>query len=141
MLSMAEELYFDSFRESKELFKLRHAAYGALLISPLYLLSGKKITNNYWEQSRMLQVSKYLFNSFSENDGSQYSKALGNNKSQPLVRVEMELWKALLTVARGRDTMFAAMQNFYSTITSDELEAVEIVDRAFYSSSVYSFLR
>jgi hypothetical protein len=56
-LTKDEEIYFEFFCEAKELYKLRHASYAALLISPLYLLSGRKITNNAWDQSRLLQVS------------------------------------------------------------------------------------
>jgi hypothetical protein len=64
------------------------------------------------------------------------SKAIGNDKPDILVRVELELWKVLLKVATGRDTIFAAMQTFYTNITQDELQDVATEDREFFSASM-----
>jgi hypothetical protein len=61
---------------------------------------------------------------------------LGNEKSKVLLRVELELWRALLNVATGRDTIFPAMRTFYANLDRDELEGVEIEDRAFFSTSM-----
>jgi hypothetical protein len=47
---------------------------------------------------------------------AQYAKALGNDKSEILLQVELELWRALLKVATGRETIFTAMQAFYATV-------------------------
>jgi hypothetical protein len=55
-----EEKYFECFREVKELYKLRHACFASLLISPLYLLTGRKVTNNTWDQARVLRVSNRM---------------------------------------------------------------------------------
>ena|ERR1700694_1594948 len=67
------------------------------------------------------------------------SKAIGNDKSDILIRVELELWKALLNVATGRDTIFPAMRTFYRNITEEEIEAVSIEDRQFFSAGIHSY--
>jgi hypothetical protein len=46
--------------EGKELLKLRHPLQGALLFSPLYLLTGRKLSGNQWDQSKMIQASRNL---------------------------------------------------------------------------------
>lgn len=44
----------------KELMKLRHPLQGALLFSPLYLLTSRKIAGNQWDQNNMIRVRSYL---------------------------------------------------------------------------------
>ena len=51
------------------------------------------------------------------------------------MRVEKELWKALLKVATGRETIYPAMETFYASIDMDEIKSVLVPDRAFFSDS------
>ena len=67
---------------------------------------------------------------------AQYAKALGNDKSEILLRVELELWRALLKVATGRETISTAMQAFYATVDQDEVLSVALEDRQFFSASM-----
>lgn len=59
-LTADEEGRLKKLLNTKELLKLRHPLQAALLFSPLYLLSGRKVINNSWDQSRMMQVSEYV---------------------------------------------------------------------------------
>jgi hypothetical protein len=40
----------------KEINRMRHPLYGALLFSPLYLLADKKLTWHAWTQAGMIRV-------------------------------------------------------------------------------------
>jgi len=55
-LNDEESAFFESFMRSSEIQKVRHALYGALLFSPLYLLVPLKISNNAWDQEKMVKV-------------------------------------------------------------------------------------
>jgi len=55
-LSPEEAEFFRNFIRTSEIQKIRHPLYGALLYSPLYLLSSRKLTANAWDQSKMLKV-------------------------------------------------------------------------------------
>jgi hypothetical protein len=63
---------------------------------------------------------------------------LGNDKPERLLRIELELWRALLKVAMGRDTILPAMQAFYANVDLDDVEGVTTEDRAFFSASMLS---
>ena len=56
LLTPEESTHLGKFLDAKELVKLRHPLQAALLFSPLYLLTGRKMLNNSWDQTRMLQV-------------------------------------------------------------------------------------
>jgi hypothetical protein len=57
-LTAEEKMHLAKFVDAKELVKIRHPLNAALLFSPLYLISGRKILNASWDQSRMLRVSR-----------------------------------------------------------------------------------
>jgi hypothetical protein len=61
MLTEEEANFFQDFIKTMEVQKIRHALYGALLYSPLYLLTSKKLTSNAWDQERMLKVRSRTF--------------------------------------------------------------------------------
>ena len=61
------------------------------------------------------------------------SKAIGNDKPDILVRIELQLWRALFNVATGRDTIFTAMETFFAQLPMDELDDVAPADREFFS--------
>jgi hypothetical protein len=61
------------------------------------------------------------------------SKAIGNNKPDMLVRIELHLWRALFNVATGRDTIFTVMETFFAQIPMDELDGLAPADREFFS--------
>jgi hypothetical protein len=49
-------------------------------------------------------------------------KALGNGKPDLIVRLERKLWKVLLAVATGENTLFPAMQSFMEGIDWSEFD-------------------
>jgi len=57
-LSDEEAQYFRTFIRTSEIQKIRHALYGALLYSPLYLLTHRKLSSNAWDQEKMLMVRR-----------------------------------------------------------------------------------
>jgi hypothetical protein len=59
-LTKDENSFLEEFIGSLQIHKIRHALYGALLFSPLYLLSRKKLTNNAWDQEKMLKVRQII---------------------------------------------------------------------------------
>jgi hypothetical protein len=61
------------------------------------------------------------------------SKAIGNDKPNGLLDIELELWRALLKVATGRDTIFPAMQTFFANISQGDILAMSPEDRSFFS--------
>jgi hypothetical protein len=58
MLTKDEATYFQNFIKTTEIQKIRHALYGALLYSPLYVLMSHKLINNAWDQEKMLKVRR-----------------------------------------------------------------------------------
>jgi hypothetical protein len=56
MLTPDEAEFFSGFIRAAEIQKICHPLYGALLFSPLYLLSHRKLTSNAWDQGDMLKV-------------------------------------------------------------------------------------
>ena len=65
----------------------------------------------------------------------QLSKVIGNGKPDVLLQIELELWKVLLKVATGRDTIFPAMQAFYVNISEEQIQSVTADERAFFAAS------
>jgi len=61
-LTEDEARFFREFIKTSEVQKMCHPLYGALLYSPLYLLSHRKLTNNAWDQDKMLKVQYHIFN-------------------------------------------------------------------------------
>ncbi len=125
----------EEFIRSAQIHKIRHALYGALLYSPLYLLSRKKLTNNSWDQEKMLKARRiihslpqlYLTNIL------QLSKALGNRKPAILVRIERLLWECVLLIATGKTEVFSALPDFFSKVPWDELDMISEVDQAHFA--------
>ena len=56
MLNNEEADFLRNFIRTSEIQKIRHALYGALLFSPLYLLTHRKLTGNAWDQEKMLKA-------------------------------------------------------------------------------------
>lgn len=56
MLTTKEHAFLETIMGSNDHHKLRHPLQSALLFSPLYLLSDKKMTNNSFDQERMILV-------------------------------------------------------------------------------------
>jgi len=56
LLTKEEATFLQEFIKTTEIQKIRHALYGALLFSPLYLFTTRKLTGNAWDQERMLKV-------------------------------------------------------------------------------------
>ncbi len=125
----------EEFIRLVQIHKIRHALYGALLYSPLYLLSQKKLTNNAWDQEKMLKVRSiihshpqpYLTNLL------QLSKALGNQKPAILVRIERLLWECVLLIATGKTEIFSALPAFFSKVPWNELDMISEVDQAHFA--------
>jgi len=53
MLNNEEADFLHHIIRMPEIQKIRHALYGALLFSPLYLLTHRKLTGNAWDQEKM----------------------------------------------------------------------------------------
>jgi hypothetical protein len=138
-LSTEEGKFLRDFIRSSEVQKLRHPLYGALLYSPLYLLSGKKLTNNAWDQEKMLKVRMILIqNVINAYSTWQLSKALGNNKPAILVKTEKLLWECLLAIATGKDVCYTALKTFFSKVDWDAIAMVSEADRAHFTDGEYS---
>lgn len=84
----------------------------------------------------MLQVSWMILSVGRFTDRDQLSKAFGNEKPDVLHRIELDLWRVLLRVATGQDTVYSAMRNFFSSVPQNELMGLLKEDREFYATGV-----
>ncbi len=142
MLTDEEAAFLQNFIRMSEIQKICHALYGALLFSPLYLLTHRKLTGNAWDQEKMLKA--HLKNtSFQISNGTAYSitlqlsKSLGNTKPAIIVHIERLLWEMLLAIATGQESVYEAMNNFFSKVDWDEIAMVSDCNWAYFSDGRY----
>lgn len=64
------------------------------------------------------------------------SKAFGNDKPDVLRRVELALWRVLLNVATGRDTMYNALAEFFNRLPQNELVGLTTEEREFFCTGM-----
>jgi len=67
----------------------------------------------------------------------QLSKSFGNDKPDVLLRIELSLWRVLLRVAMGEETIHTVLCDFFESIPLDELTALPKETREFYSCTFY----
>jgi hypothetical protein len=67
-------------------------------------------------------------------DHVQLSKSFGNEKPDILLQIELSLWRVLLRVATGEETIHTALFKFFEDIPTDELAALPEEVRGFYAS-------
>jgi len=65
------------------------------------------------------------------------AKAFGNEKPDILVRVELDLWRALIKAATGREPIYQAMQTFFANLPMTELSSLPAEERDFFSSTSF----
>jgi len=136
VLSVDKAQFFRDFIQSSEVQKIRHPLYGALLYSPLYLLSHMKLTNNTWDQEKMLKVCTKLLPDVVNNlSALQLLKALGNNKPTILVKTENLLWECLMEITTGKDVCYSAMKRFFSRVDWDAIAMVSEAKQAHFTDS------
>ena len=82
----------------------------------------------------MLRVSNILLTKGFIADLHKLSKSFGNDKPGVLVRLELDLWKALLEVATGQDTLYHALGRFFERIPQNDLLSLTADERGFYST-------
>lgn len=139
-LNEEESAFFESFVRSSEIQKVRHALYGALLFSPLYLLVPLKISNNAWDQEKMVKVRTSQSGMLSSNTQChplQLSKALGNHKPPILVKIEQLLWECLLQIAKGKDKCYNTLNKFFQEVDWDEIAMISEDDRGHFADGVF----
>src|SRR5258708_23492090 len=136
-LTEEEAEMFREFVKSSEIQRIRHPLYGAVLYSPLYLLSSRKLTSNAWDQDKMLKVGAILSLDISKDSALQLSKALGNNKPALLVKMETLLWECILEIATGKDVCYNALSRFFSNADWDAIAMVSEVDRAHFADGEF----
>jgi hypothetical protein len=125
-----EFMHLGKFLDAMELSKLRHPLHASLLFSPLYLLTSRKILQNHWDYTHMLQVSHTY--KATVTDLFQLSKAFGNEKPDILHHIELSLWRMLFQVATDQETIFAVLSKFFAEIPQDNLLALPEGDHQFY---------
>ena len=134
-LTKEENAFLEEFILSVQIHKIRHALYGALLFFPLYLLSRRKLTNNAWDQEKMLKI-RWIIHYHPQahlTNILQLSKGLGNQKPAILVKIEQLLWDCLLLIATGKTEVFSALPDFFSKVPWDELAMISEVDQAHFA--------
>lgn len=139
LLNNEETAFFENIVRSSEIQKVRHALYGALLFSPLYLLVPLKISNNAWDQEKMVKVrtgEHVMLGSIAQCHPLQLSKALGNRKPPMLVKIERLLWECLLQISTGKDTCYNALNKFFHEVDWDEIAMISEDDRGHFADGV-----
>ena len=124
---------------SQDLYKLRNTLHMALLVSPLALLVDKKLMSNPMKQSLLLKVMIVPHCSYSILTPPKASKGLGNRKSDLLVRIELDMWRALMSVATGQASASAAILSFFDLVPWEDLTSVSQTDKDFFIPGTCSF--
>ena len=137
-MSTQEHTFLESILGSNDHHKLRHPLQSALLFSPIYLLSNKKMTNNSFDQEKMMLVGGLASGTRRDLKTLQLSKTLGNNKPAILTGIENQLWRSLLDIATGKASALTALQTFVGNVPWNELDMLDDCAAEFFSSKSYA---